>query len=149
MGALSLYEKDFYAWTQEQVKLLKDNSLNKLDIQHLIEEVADMGKHEKRELSNRLTVLLSHLLKWKCQPNYINKKSWLYTIKEQRKQIKYHLEDNPSLKNHEHMHTTLLRSYDAAIYEAAKETGLEDSSFPASCEWTIDQILDDNFFPGS
>ncbi len=147
METLNLYEKDFYAWTQEQAKLIKEKAFAKLDIQHLVEEVEDMGKHEKRELENRLTVLLMHLLKWKYQPNYINKKSWYYTIKEQRKRIGYHLVDNPSLRNDEHLCITLLRSYESAIYEAVKETGLDEAIFPVECPWTFKQILNDEFYP--
>lgn len=146
-NASNLYERDFYAWTQEQAELIKKKSLNKLDLVNLLEEIESMGKHEKRELSSRLTVLIMHLLKWKYQPNYANKNSWKYTIKEQRKEISYHLEDNPSLTNPECLQTVLTRSYLSAVYEAIRETGLPEKTFPSTCEWTIEQILDDSFFP--
>lgn len=57
------YEKDFYGWTQEQTGLLRAGRLSDLDI----EEIETMGRSEKRELQNRLTGLLVHLLKWACQ----------------------------------------------------------------------------------
>ena len=81
----NLYEKDFYAWTQEQAQLIKENALTKLDLIHLQEELISMGATEKRELARRLEQLLMHLLKWEYQPNYINKKSWARSIKEQHK----------------------------------------------------------------
>ncbi len=87
-----------------------------------------------------------HLLKWKYQPN-LQSNSWKYTIKEQRKRIKYHLEDNPSLSNPEHLKTTFSRAYESAIYDVVQETGLSEKAFPKKCEWTIEQILDDNFLP--
>ena len=60
---LNLYDQDFFAWTQEQAKLIKEKSFDKLDLINLLEEVESMGKHEKRELSSRLSLLLMHLLK--------------------------------------------------------------------------------------
>ena len=142
-----LYEQDFYAWTQEQAKLIREGTFAKLDIRHLIEEVEDMGKHEKRELSSRLEVLLLHLLKWHFQPNYENKNSWKYTIKEQRRKIRYHLEDNPSLKNKDQFQIVFDRAYEASIYDAIKETGLGEDVFPTTCKWEISEVLDEEFYP--
>jgi hypothetical protein len=144
--ALDLYENDFFAWTQEQAKLIKKKAFDKLDITNLLEEVISMGKHEKRELASRLDVLLMHLLKWKYQPSH-RVVSWELSIKEQRRQIYYHLEDNPSLKSPKHLKATFERAYEIALYEAAKETKLSYNAFPKVCEWTIAQVLDDNFLP--
>jgi Fe-S cluster biosynthesis and repair protein YggX len=40
---MSIYHHDFYTWTHEQATLLKEGRLNELDIEHLIEELEDMG----------------------------------------------------------------------------------------------------------
>jgi hypothetical protein len=146
-AALKLYDQDFYAWTQEQANLIKTKAFEKLDIANLLEEVESMGKHEKRELANRLTVLLMHLLKWKYQPAR-QCKSWKLTLKEQRNELKYHLKENPSLTNPEAFGETLSHAYSIAILKAAEETNLDEDVFPESCEWTVTQILDDEFFPG-
>lgn len=82
-----LYETDFYAWTQEQVSLLKSQEWEQLDTLNLIEEIATLGRREPQELRNRLGVLLGHLLKWQFQPEK-RSNSWLGTIREQRIQIK-------------------------------------------------------------
>lgn len=145
--AATLYEKDFYAWTQEQVKLIKMQAFNKLDMVHLQEELQIMGASEKRELESRLEKLLMHLLKWKYQPTYINKKSWERTIKEQRIKLQRHLKDNPSLTNHDAFDERFKEAYETAILLAAEETGLDEEVFPNNCEWTAKQILDNTFFP--
>lgn len=145
--ALNLYNQDFYAWTQEQAKLIKENHLGDLDLTHLLEELISMGASEKRELESRLEQLLMHLLKWKYQPTYINKKSWERSIKEQRKKLKRHLKDNPSLKNQDTFNERFIEAYDTAILRAAEETGLDETAFPVICEWSIVQILDEAFFP--
>lgn len=141
---LNLYDKDFYAWTQEQAGLIKDNLLGKLDLIHLQEELINMGASEKRELGSRLTILLMHLLKWKYQPTRRGV-SWELTIREQRLEVKDVLADNPSLKSI--IDTVCCNSYDKAILKAAKEAKLSPNAFPETCEWTIDQILDSNFYP--
>ena len=64
MGTLSLYEKDYFAWTKEQAKFIKEKSFDKLDLTHLFEEVEDMGNRHADEIESRLEVLLMHLLKW-------------------------------------------------------------------------------------
>ncbi len=64
----SLYDKDFYAWTQEQASLLQSRQWSQLDLPNLIEEIESLGRQERRELINRLSVLMAHLLKWQYQP---------------------------------------------------------------------------------
>lgn len=97
MQKTDLYETDFYAWTQEQVSLLKTQQWNRLDTVNLIEEIEALSRKERQELRNRLGVLLGHLLKWQFQSNK-RTNSWLGTIREQRVQIKLLLADSPSLR---------------------------------------------------
>jgi len=142
--AITLYERDFYAWTQEQAELIKIKAFDKLDTVNLFEEVESMGKHEKREINSRLEVLLMHLLKWKYQPD-MQSKSWKRTIMEQRFSIQDILDDNPSLKPQ--LIEFLTKAYNHDTLLAHEETGVYLKNFPKSCEWTIQQILDDEFFP--
>ena len=82
MGSHSpVYEQDFYAWTQEQARALRNGAFAQLDIPNLAEEVESMERSEKRELTNRLTILLTHLLKWQHQPN-LRSPSWELTLDE-------------------------------------------------------------------
>jgi hypothetical protein len=53
-----LYDRDFYAWANEQAALLRAGKLDAADIAHIAEEIESMGKTEKRELVSRLSVLL-------------------------------------------------------------------------------------------
>src|ERR1700679_1879709 len=93
----TLYDEDFYAWANEQAALLRSGKLASADIENIAEEIESMGKGEKRELISRLTVLLSHLLKWQFQPN-LQGPSWKATIRVQRRDLSRHMTDNPSLK---------------------------------------------------
>ncbi len=140
----STYDTDFFAWANEQAALLRAGKLTEADIEHIAEEIESMGRTEKRELVNRLIVLLGHLLKWKFQPKQRGR-SWLLTIKEQRNAVADHLADNPSLKSKtdEAMHT----AYRSAILSAAKETAIDEDGFPTKCPWTFEQATDVEFWP--
>ena len=96
--ANSLYESDFYGWTELQAKALANRQVEALDWQNLREEIISLGKQEYRELVSRLTVLVGHLLKWEYQPDK-RSRSWFLTIREQRRGIRRHLQGNSSLKS--------------------------------------------------
>ena len=93
----SLYESDFYGWTQEQASLLRKHQWSELDLLNLIEEIDSLGKQQRQELRNRLSVLIGHLLKWEYQVSS-RSRSWLATIQVQRLDVSELLEENPSLK---------------------------------------------------
>ena len=135
MRNTGLYERDFYAWANQQSALLRSGRVAEADLANIAEEIESMGRSEKRELANRLAVLLAHLLKWQYQPGRRGA-SWRLTIEEQRQRLAAHLSDNPSLK--------------AALPEsiaAARQTGRARADFPADCPWGFEQIVDDGFWP--
>jgi hypothetical protein len=141
------YEADFYGWTQEQASLLRTGRLAELDVEHLIEEIESMGRSECRQLTNRFELLLMHLLKWQHQPDRrdIDGKSWLRTIREQRRKIPKLIRDNPSLKSL--LEDCIRDAYDDARFGTSDETGLPVSVFAEICPYTPEQILDLEFLP--
>jgi hypothetical protein len=94
----TLYEQDFVAWCEDTVAKLKKRDLEHLDFENLIEEVESLGKSDRRELRNRLMVLLAHILKRMYVNSPENFNGWEVTIVEQRKQLKSLLKDSHSLK---------------------------------------------------
>ena len=139
-----LYDRDFYAWSREQAELLRAGKLAEVDIEHIAEEIDSMGRTEKRELINRLDVLLLHLLKWRYQPGKRGP-SWEASILNQRNRIADHLDDNPSLKPL--LPQALASAYRSARREAIAETGFAGSTFPDACPWTVEEVLDEGFWP--
>lgn len=103
-----------------------------------------MGKSEKRELANRMAVLLAHLLKCQYQPERQGR-IWPRTIKEQRNAIAICIKKTPSLKTELSDTDWWSGVWSDAVAKAAEETGLGD--FPESCPWTIQEIFDPNWFP--
>lgn len=146
MPVPSLYETDFYAWTQEQVSLLKTQQCDRLDTVNLIEEIEALGRKERQELRNRLGVLLGHLLKWQFQAEK-RSNSWLSTIREQRIQIKLLLQDSPSLKPY--LDEVFLAAYELGLALAIRETRLGEQIFPEECPYTPEQVMNSEFLPES
>ncbi len=142
----TLYDEDFSLWTQQQAALLREGKWQALDYANLAEEIESVGRSDKRELSNRLKMLVMHLLKGWYQPDVRQTgHSWADTIWEQRGQIAAILEDSPSLR-HE-VATRLAQHYPAARRQASRDTRLPETSFPATCPWSVEQLLDEEFWP--
>jgi hypothetical protein len=139
-----LYETDFYAWTQLQVKLLQAQQWEQLDTLNLIEEIESLGRKERQELRNRLGILLGHLLKWEFQSEK-RSNSWLGTIREQRVQIKLLLEDSPSLKPY--LEEVFGVVYELGVALAIRETQLNEQVFPEICPYTLEQVINPQFLP--
>jgi hypothetical protein len=146
----ALYDWDFYAWTQSAAEDLRQGQLSEEDAQHVAEEVADMGKRDRRELRSRMTVLIMHLMKWAAQPKLRNKSTWKATIIEQRDQINDLLADSPSLRVP--LIQDLPHLYSRAALRAADETGLNLTVFMRPAAFTgkvahIDHLLADLWCP--
>lgn len=140
----SLYDRDFYAWANEQAALLRAGRLSEADIENIAEEIESMGRSEKRELVNRLSVLLLQSLKWQFQPSHRGN-SWRLTIEEQRYRLEKHLDDNPTLKAQ--LPQAMRDAYRLALIAAERETGFARSTFPADCPYRFDQAISPDFWP--
>jgi len=139
------YDRDFYAWANEQAALLRAGNAAAADLERIAEEIESMGRSEQQQLEHQLTVLLVHLLKWEHQPN-LRGSSWRLTVKEQRNRIERLLRKNPSLKSV--LAETLRDAYSDAVLGAARESGLPEESFPAECPWSFETAMDPEFWPG-
>jgi Domain of unknown function DUF29 len=143
--AIDTYKTDFYAWTQEQADLLRAKHWSQIDLPNLIEEIESLGKQQCQELRNRLSVLIGHLLKWEYQPQH-RSRSWLATLRVQRRDILPLLKDNPSLNAY--LDEALQEAYENAKDLAMGETDLPEQTFPSSCRYSLSEILGDRFYPG-
>src|SRR5258706_14817934 len=140
--ASRLYDTDFYEWCVEMAALLRAGRIDAVDIEHVAEEIEDLGKSQYRELDSRTTVLILHLLKKRYQANKPTH-SWDQTIRDQRIEIRGLLRYNPSLKRA--LAGAPARVYGDAVDKAANETGLHEDSFPQSCPFTPHEIFGSEF----
>ena len=139
------YEEDVYGWATHTAELLRSNKMDEVDFDSIIEEIESLGRSEKSQLINRLSLILSHLLKWQYQPAR-KTRSWDLTIKENRRRFKNILKDNPSLKSK--LDEILDDAYYYAKLEAGKETSIDESTFPEVCPYSFEEITSDEFYPG-
>jgi len=145
MTGLPGYDRDFFGWLNTNAQLMRNRQFDQIDIEHIAEELEAMAKSEKRELLNRLAVLLMHLLKWQYQaPKRTG--SWRNTIVTQRMDIADLIEDSPSLKPL--VAEKIQAAYEKAKLKAEDETGIDRRNFPSQCPYTLEQSLSPEFFPG-
>ncbi|PID73491.1 MAG: hypothetical protein CSB33_03745 [Desulfobacterales bacterium] len=140
------YESDFHSWAMKNARLLRERNFPEIDADHIAEELEAMGRSEKRQLVNRLSVLIAHLLKWKYQA-VRRPRSWQNTILNQRMDIADLLEDSPSLRHG--LEEQVARAYRKARLKAEMETGIEKEQFPEACPFSPENILEEDFFPGT
>jgi hypothetical protein len=139
VATATLYEADETAWLEAAADLIRQGRFGEVDCATLAEYLADMAKRDRREVFSRLVVLLSHLLKWKYQPDH-RSWSWRGTIVEQQRELRQLLESG-TLRNH--AFGVFTDAYADARKQAAADTGLARAAFPQECEWDLDSALAD------
>jgi hypothetical protein len=142
-----LYVRDVAAWAERQADLLRrlargEQINDQPDWPNIAEEIEDVAASQRREIRNRLAVLCEHLLKWSHQSDR-RSGGWRGSIVEARERIADVIEESPSLGAYPGKR--LERSYAAGLAKATAETGLDDS--PAICPWTVQEVLDRQFWP--
>ncbi len=142
----TLYNTDFVKWIDQTVSQLQSADYENVDWAHLIEEIEDMSKRERRSLESNLIILLLHLLKWQYQTDR-RSGSWKGSIREHRRRINSILKDSPSLKPY--IQEIWVNSYAEARAQAIDETGLLQITFPTHNPYTIDDVLNSDFLPGA
>ena len=141
-----LYEGDCFAWTQTTAALIRAGKWYDIAPEALAEEVESLGARDHRELRRRLQRLVTHLLKWQHQPSGRQTgQSWRSTIRMQRQEIADLLEQSPSLRRT--VPDALSARYALAREHASAQTRLPLATFPETCPWTAEQVLDADFWP--
>jgi Domain of unknown function DUF29 len=140
----SLYDQDFSLWLEATVSHLKARDFDRIDLENLIEEIEALGRSEKRELRNRLEVLLAHILKRVYIDSAYDNRGWQLTILTQRQDLRKILEDSPSLKSY------FISIFDRAFTDALEIVREEyrGVSFPDRWQFSheIEAILNEAFW---
>lgn len=141
---MTLYNTDFYAWTRQQAQALAAKDWSALDLEHLVEEIESLGSEQEYAIDSHLTNLLLHLLKWRYQPERRGR-SWQRSVLNARVAIGKRLRRNPSLRSR--LPVILVDAYADARKLAAVDTGLPRATFPETCPWGLEEVLDEDFWP--
>jgi hypothetical protein len=135
-----LFERDETAWLDVMSHLAAEGRYAEMDLPNLSEYLSDMSKRDRREVSSRLVILLTHLLKWEHQPDR-RSGSWHGTILEQRRELRKLLESGTL---HNHALSVLTEAYADSRKQAAAEAELPHGAFPVECRWDLESLLADD-----
>jgi hypothetical protein len=146
-----LYEQDFYAWTQAQAKELRRFARARpnlpLDLAHIAEEIADLGRNQRDSLRSWTANVIEHLLLLQYSPAWGPRAGWIAEIVTWRRDIDRRL--SGALRRD--LKRQLPRLYEEARTDLPKKLaayGEPDLAgrFPERCPYTLDQVLGD-FWP--
>jgi hypothetical protein len=132
------YKDDFYSWALHQSRLVREGRLAEADCVNIAEELADLGRTERRSLRSALARVIQHLLKWDFQPAK-RTASWQNSIYIHRVHATQDLRENPGLKPE--LDQIIREAYELAIGYAAEDTGLSRRTFPAVCPYDFATIM--------
>jgi hypothetical protein len=131
------YDSDFYSWSQEQGRLVREGRWSEVDRENVAEEIESLGREQFNKLESAIRVLLMHMLKWGHQPER-RSRSWANSIATQRLDLADVLADNPGLRPR--INEAIARAFRKARLEASTETALATAKFPETCPYSFDDI---------
>ena len=148
-----LYERDFYVWARKQARALKELAALRpnvdIDWPHLIDEVNELAMDYRDTCRSQLRRAIEHLLKLEFSPAYQPRGMWIGEVGDARAI----LDDKLTRTLRADLRRTLPKLYrKARDLTARKLKGYGEreaaSSLPAECPYTLEQLLDDDFYPG-
>lgn len=138
-----LYEIDDYLWTIKTVNLLKERRFDELDLENLIEELDDLGSEKRHKVESLLEQIVRHLLLLEYWHNEHerNYRHWSAEVISFRTQ----LNDRMTKNFYNYLNENLSIIYKKARKYVAVKSGLE--TFPEECPYTLEQLLNEDWFP--
>src|SRR5215472_11756345 len=145
-----LYERDYYAWVQDQVDALRQRRIEEVDWENVAEEIEDLGKSQRQSIESQMVRFLENLLKLQYAGETIRKnnaRGWHLSARDARLVVRKLLDQNPSLRRQ--LVGMLPFVYQRGRFAALGKARLPDHAIPESCPWAVEQVMDDDFLPGS
>ena len=141
---ISLYEIDNEKWLEQTIHLLKNNHLEELDLEHLIEELEELSRRDKLTVESFLEQIIRHLLLYQywTEQNEYNSNHWQAEIMSFRSQLDDYLTQNLR----KHLLANQSKIYQKALRYVRKKTGY-GIKFPEECPFRVEQLLDKNWLP--
>jgi hypothetical protein len=143
-----LYDHDYYAWVQDQVRALREHRTEEVDWENVAEEIDDLGKSERWSIESHLETLIEHLLKLayaRGTTRARNARLWQGSVKLGRAKIRRRLAQSPRLGGK--MDELFAPAYEDGRTRMLATVKLPENSIPTTAPWTLEQVLDDSFLP--
>lgn len=146
--AATRYDDDFYAWTQEQAAALRQAAhapVNvPIDWAHLAEEVEDLGNSQRFAVESHMERVIEHLLKLQHSPASDPRADWEASVDTHRTEAARRL--TPSIRRH--VEATLAERYRIGRRHALRGLARDGvTTLPEECPYSLDQVLDPDWWP--
>jgi len=149
-----LYQDDFYAWTRDQAAALRRLAEQRwngpLDLEHLAEEVEDLGSEQQWAVESQLERVIEHLLKLEHSPSPKARRQWMVSVNSARREIRRRM--TPAIRREVEPQLAVL--YNGGRRDA--ELGLLDHgekdaarALPADCPYTFDDLIAEEWWPAN
>jgi len=147
----SLYERDLNLWLENAIAQLKIGDFHNLDTENLIEELEGLAGRDRRELKQRLTTLIEHLLKRCYVKSDYDYSGWVETIDRTRNTIRDILSQSPSLRNYASSPELFQKAFDDALRIVRRNQGYTSVYFPQAWQFSrdVDALLNIDFWEES
>lgn len=146
------YDADFLAWTEEQARLLREASRERInasiDWENVAEEIESMGRSEVRAVESALVRVIEHLLKLELSPVAEPRGGWRRTVREQRDQANDALDASPSLLGRLDLSKAYRRGRSYAV-DGLEQDRITADQLPADCPYALDTLLDPDWWPAN
>ncbi len=140
-----IYEIDEYLWLSETIKILRKSRLEDLDLENLIEELENLGKRDLNKVRSLLRQIIIHLLflEYWQEERERNYRHWKGEVTAFRADLSDSL--TTTLKNK--LHEDLASIYQTGLKIVLQKTGLSKDAIPEICPYSLEQLLDDSWYP--
>ncbi|MHA7062129.1 DUF29 domain-containing protein [Azospirillum argentinense] len=144
------YDDDFYAWTQEQARLLREVARERLDTpidwEHVAGEIEDMGRSDAKALGSALKRVIEHLLKLEHSPAPDPRLGWRESVVNHRIAAWDEIDASPSLRKKIDLARAHRDARRLAVLGLAQD-GMSEDAVPQDCPYTLEQVLDHDWWP--
>ena len=151
MGKIA-YGEDFYAWTQDQGRRLREAGASRVNVpvdwENVAEEIESMGRSELSAVESALTRVMEHLLKLEFSPAQEPRNGWAASVVEHRARLAKDLKASPSLRGRidlEDDYRTARRLAGLGL----QRDGVPKGELPETCPYTLEQLLDEDWWPAN
>jgi hypothetical protein len=142
-----LYERDFFAWTEDQARRLRAlDGDNRIDADRIAEEIQDLGRNNRRALATHLMRALQHFAQAAMAVADERRAHWLAEASDHLVDARALVGDSPSLVNR----IDLGRIWRTALKEANTKLRLYgDPELPGdlALPFTLETLLDEALEP--
>lgn len=139
----TLYDTDFVEWAAHTAGLLREGRFGEVDLEHVVEEIEDLGNSERSAVWSQLTRMLMHLTKMRIQPERYGA-SWRNSIVSARQEIRARFRNSPSLRRHldENLREIYRQAVNDALFETGQEKRRKELAIPEQCPWSLHELLE-------